>query len=506
MLDLDQEARADVNADQAVNASDALLMLQYSVTLIISFPIEKEAVVLQVNPYTNSMTYAQSAPSVVVEGPVTTFQTGISYMPSVHIPSDAVMPYVENVGGYAERVSSWAEGFEGKALFIMMNSQLYPQEYFTDYGGSEDEIQIDRDGNVLRFADWESAMWLVPTRQLSEYCFQVIESYCDEYPVEAVIMEEPDFMRAAGYSQAFRNAWKEYYGEEWVDPASSPDALYRASRLKVHMFEEHFEWIGREVQDKYGDRVRLIVATHSVPAYNVFPIVAGDAHYAALEHVDGIIGQTWSNTMKVPVAYGGGAQQRLFESGYLGYASFPDLMRSDQWLFTLTDPYEDFGGDDWDFYRDCYAKQVVAQLMQQDIHRFQETIWVSRSFSADVPIDYRAMQLGVFQAMNEAPGQASTLYAGTPGISMALSDSLSWQYGAQYQPTESTANGFYGVTVPLIERGIPLSITSLDQLSSVDDLRDVRLLLLSYDSMKPVREEINEILAQWVKEGACCSP
>ena len=84
---------------------------------------------------------------------------------------------------------------------------------------------------------------------------------------------------------------------------------------------------------------------------------------------------------------------------------------------------------------------------------------------------------------------------------MALSDSLAWQYGAQYQPTESTANGFYGVTIPLVERGIPLSITSLDQLSSVDDLKDVRLLLVSYDIMKPMREEINEILAQWVKEG-----
>ena len=57
-------------------------------------------------------------------------------------------------------------------------------------------------------------MWLVPTRNLSEYCFKVIESYCDEYPVEAVIMEEPDFMRAAGYSKAFRDAWKEYYEEE----------------------------------------------------------------------------------------------------------------------------------------------------------------------------------------------------------------------------------------------------------------------------------------------------
>ena len=205
--------------------------------------------------------------------------------------------------------------------------------------------------------------------------------------------------------------------------------------------------------------------------------------------------------MKVPVAYGGGMQQRLFESGYLGYASFVDIMDDDQWLFTLTDPYEDFGGDDWDFYRDCYAQQVVAQLMQQDIHRFQETIWVSRSFSSDVPMDYRTMQLGVFNAMNELAGQESTLYAGTPGISVGLSDSLAWQYGAQHQPTESTANGFYGMTIPLVERGIPLSITSLDRLASIDDLKDVRVLLLSYDCMKPMSEEVNRILAQWVREG-----
>ena len=59
----------------------------------------------------------------------------------------------------------------------------------------------------------------------------------------------------------------------------------------------------------------------------------------------------------------------------------------------------------------------------------------------------------------------------------------------------------YGLSLPLVERGIPLGAVSLDHLTSASDLSEVKLLLLTYDVMKPLSEQANQAIADWVRAG-----
>lgn len=269
-----------------------------------------------------------------------------------------------------------------------------------------------------------------------------------------------------------------------------------SSKLMSHLWKTMIDTIGKYMDENYPD-VKLVVATHSTANYTDWNIISAVNAFTSSEYVDGIIGQTWSDTIRSTIRYGGSFVARLFESAFTEYATYSDSMREGQMLFTLTDAKSDNPNLTWEEYRHLWETTVIAELMQQDIHGFQECVWPSRGFTV-APPDYRTVQLSVFNALGEVGGHASTLYAGTPGISYALGDSISWQWGNQHDKSSAS---LYGFTVPLIEKGIPVSITSLDYLNSVEDLAGVKVLALAYDSNKPQSEKVNEVIAQWVKEG-----
>ncbi len=501
-----QEGVADTSADGEIDAADALLVLQFSVALIRRFPIQDSSEVNQsmtnVEPSfaPGAEVYARAYQAVPVEGIRSTYQMGAGYSDRYAIPSDSVMAYVpQTTADSVDFLKKWQDANGKRKLCMMINSKNVAN-YITDFGGSEDEIQKDADGNLVGFAGM--SYYMCPTEHYIDFVWELIDHHCSQVELEFIAIEEPDFPRQSGYSEAFKAEWKAYYGEDWVDPASSAEASYRASKLKTYLFARLFATLGQRLDEHYPD-VKLIVATHSTPSYNRNGLVPGLNQYADLAQVDGVIGQTWSNTVAVPIPYAGGEAVRQFESAYLGYASFVDALRGDQLFYALSDPYADFGTSDWDYYESTWKKTVAAQLMQPQVHRFQESIWLDRSFSSDTPGSYRTVQLSVFNALNDLSGDAVTVYGGTPGIAIGLSDSLGWQYGSEYMPTANTSSGFYGLTLPLVERGIPLGIVSLDQLSELEQLQGVRLLILSYDIMKPLDERCNQVLADFVKTGGC---
>ena len=62
-------------------------------------------------------------------------------------------------------------------------------------------------------------------------------------------------------------------------------------------------------------------------------------------------------------------------------------------------------------------------------------------------------------------------------------------------------SNFYGEALPLLKRGIPISITHLENVGYADTWKDVRVLLMSYSNMKPLSPEAHAHLAEWVKNG-----
>jgi hypothetical protein len=59
----------------------------------------------------------------------------------------------------------------------------------------------------------------------------------------------------------------------------------------------------------------------------------------------------------------------------------------------------------------------------------------------------------------------------------------------------------YGLALPLVSQGIPLRMVQLERILQPGYLDDMRILLLSYDGMKPPTESIHYTLADWVKRG-----
>ena len=283
-------------------------------------------------------------------------------------------------------------------------------------------------------------------------------------------------------------------------PDYSAEARWKSAKLKGQLLETLIQTLGERVKEKYPD-TQFFVATHSTIGYNQWDHVDDISAYAAMDCVDAIIGQSWSDPQINVYPYGGGLKRQVFEQGYLAYAGFAALAGEDIDLFTLADPKIDTPADyTWEDFETWYKSAVTAQLLQQKVHRFQQTIWPERSFADDTPDDYKTVQLNIFAALNDLNGSESTLYAGTPGISVGMSDTLTWQSG-NFMAKPNSNYGFCGLTIPLIEKGIPLGVTALDLVDSADDLEGVRMLILSYDCMKPKNEQVNHAIAQWVKDG-----
>lgn len=493
---------ADVSADGNIDAADALLILQYSVQLITKFPAESGEGLVS-NPWSSeTMAYKQSTEAFDAGEIRTTFQQSASYSQTFDVPSDSTMVYLSTIGEtQGAYYKSWknASNSAAKSLDIMIpGGRDNGSEYYSMYPERGDkDAQKNYDGSIRYHTP--PVAYMMPTRYYAEYKWQLVEACCELGP-GFITIEEPECWLEGGYNEGFKEEWQSYYNEEWQDPASSPEARYKASKLMAQLWIDMITMIGERMHEKYPE-IGLVIATHSGPNYIRHGIAAAINSYTNIPYVTGIIAQVWSDTIAVPVNYAGQYQERAFEAGFLGYASFPDSMQPGQVLYSLTDAKADNPAFDWDKCRYLWKKSTTSQLMQSGIHNFQECVWPSRGFTP-APQDFKTSQLNLFQVMRDIGGNQTNLYAGTPGISVALGDSFTWQKNySNWMATGSSQNALYGMTIPLIERGIPVSVTSLDYLESPADLKDVKVLLLSYDVNKPLSEKANAAIAEWVKQG-----
>jgi hypothetical protein len=75
---------------------------------------------------------------------------------------------------------------------------------------------------------------------------------------------------------------------------------------------------------------------------------------------------------------------------------------------------------------------------------------------------------------------------------------MQWQREA---PNPSDFDGFFGLTLPLLQRGVPVQAVSLDRASEPGYLKPFKTLLLTYDYQKPPDARTQTALAEWVKNG-----
>ena len=433
--------------------------------------------------------------SLGVKGTVTTFQTSSRYQDSQRINTEAVMAYVSVPSQLDSVIPSWYAAEDFYSINIMMPINRDSHDYVTQDKHNFDDIQTDAEGKYITHSTSDKVYYMVPTEGWIEYIWEMIEHILEKYPVDSITFEEPEMWYASGYSEGFKYEWEQYYDEPWQDQNSSPEAMLKTMRLKVYLFDRLLAEIADRMHELSPD-TKLYVASHSTASYTSIAITAGLNAYLATGKIDGVIGQTWSNTASVGLLVDGKNKTLEYENAYLGYASYAGAA-GDLDLFAITDTMSDSSAWTEDICFPKYRATLVSALMQPEIHRFEASVWPSRGFVA-VSSEYRTLQLACFEALNEMSGKAITTSAGTPGITYLLSDSLSWQSGSW---SLSSKDGYYGVTLPLVSDGIPVRVQSMENVTSADDLKDVSLLLLSWDCQKPLSEAVVDAIADWIKNG-----
>ena len=434
----------------------------------------------------------------------TTFQSSQPWRPTIDVRADAVMVYGVNET-LESRLASWQErGYQ--THFMTGIAWGGYQDYFTGRWDGQmhlNEGQVNAKGDTL----WHGKMvpYIVPTENYLKYFKEQIVKRVIDAGVDHIFLEEPEFWKAAGYSEAFKREWEAYYGTPWRPQHESPEATYLASKLKYHLYyralDEAFTY-AKEYGKSLGRDIKCYVPTHSLINYTQWQIVSPEASLASMESMDGYIAQVWTGTSRVLNFYNGVRKERVFETAFLEYGCMVSMTApTGRSLWLLTDPIED-GVRDWEDYKKNYQATFTAQLLFPQVANYEIMPWPERIYErlypvspgssekSRIPADFASMMqvmTNALQQMPEAPERKAP-------FSVLMANSLMFQ-------RDSTLSDFFGLAMPLLKRGTPVGITHIENLGYPKALDGTRLLLMGYANMKPLDPEAHKYLAQWVKRG-----
>ena len=450
----------------------------------------------------------------------TTFQTAGPWKPVTDIRSDLVMVYGANDSRrmtFRERVDSWRK--HGYTTHFMTGIAWGEyQDYFTGKWDGKwhlDEGQKTSRGDTI----WHGRLipYIVPTKNYLSYFKERHIKPVIDAGIDAIFLEEPEFWARAGYSEAFKREWQEYYGFPWRPQHKSAENTYLSNKLKYHLYyralDEAFTYAKLYGQEK-GMNIRCYVPTHSLLNYSQWQIVSPEASLASLESCDGYIAQVWTGTSREPNYFNGKAKERVFETAFLEYGCMESMTRpTGRKMFFLTDPIED-RAKDWEDYKRNYQATFTAQLLYPQIADYEVMPWPDRIYeglykvSADsdekahIPRFYSTQMQVMINTLNSM-ALSENRVSGSQGISVLMANSLMFQRSPR--PVEGyddpQLSNFYGEALPLLKRGVPVSITHLENVGYADTWKGLRILLMSYSNMKPLSPEAHTHLAEWVRKG-----
>lgn len=453
----------------------------------------------------------------------TSFQSEAGYFPGIDIKSDVAIVY--GIGpDTAKKIESWRK--EGYVIHLMTGASWGDyQDYLTGKWDGKthwDESQTKRDGEPILHGDSKDVPYMCPGADYGKYLCVGVKKAIDA-GAEAIHMEEPEFWVKAGYSEAFKREWQAYYNEPWIAPHTSPDAQYRASKLKYYLYrralQQVFDFIVAYSKE-IGRDVKCYVPTHSMINYASWKIVSPEASLVQLPGCDGYIGQVWTGTARTANQYKGVVKSRTFETAFCEYGSLHNLVRSTgRTMWYLNDPVEDDGNHAWDDYRYNWECTLTASLLWPDMWQFEVMPWPSRVFTGyfpekeknelkagekakrvTIPADYATEVMTVITALNDMKQPDVQRDMGTHGIGVLVADTMMFQRGDP-DPSDPFFSNFYGLSLPLIKRGIPAEPVQYENAPIKGYLDPYKVLFLTYEGMKPPSPELHTALAKWVKAG-----
>jgi len=446
----------------------------------------------------------------------TSFQVAAPWSPGIQLPADVVMCY--GVGpDLPDRIAGWRA--QGYITHVMTGVSWgnYQDYLYGRFDGERhvDEAQTDRHGNVISHGG--DVYYMCPGPNFGTYLAQNVIKAIDA-GAEAIHLEEPEFWARAGYSEGFKRAWRAHYNEDWIPPHQSPDAQYRASKLKYILYRDALKQIFDAVKEhnaKTGKNVKCHVPTHSLVNYAQWRIVSPASSLLQVG-ADGYIAQVWTGTARTPNMYRGELRERTFQTAFLEYGAMVALTRgSGGRLWLLHDPIEDNPNHTWEDYRANWECTVVASLFWPETARYEIAPWPDRVFHGKyprpqngrsqieprpIPPDYATELLAVMNALNDMNQTEIAWESGTRGVGLVVSDAMMFQREGP-DASDPHLGSFFGLALPLLQRGAPIEPVQLENLKKTSDLDRYKVLVMTYEGMKPMTDDADPVLADWVKRG-----
>jgi hypothetical protein len=468
------------------------------------------------------------------------FQTHAPWSPRTNLNGDVVMSYGIDPGLPANLASWRARGYRIQVMTGVAWGE-YQDYLYGRFDGKNhwDQAQKDRNGKLVQHG--VDVPYISPGMDYGNYLTVGIKRALDA-GAEAVYLEEPEFWARSGWEDNFKREWKAYYGEEWQAPDSSPDAQYRASKLKYMLYRRALAQIfdfAKTYGQEHGRTIRCYVPTHSLINYANWRIVSPESSLIKVG-ADGYIAQIWTGTAREPNYYKGVLKERTFETAFLEYGAMQNLVRaSGRRVWYLNDPIEDNPNHDWEDYRTNWESTLTASLMQPEVWRYEIMPWPERIFNGKHPVKsvfvstksvkeqeqvpvgtglggfgaapdvekvgipkaYETELQSVISALGDMKqSEVHWDSAGTENLGVLVSDTMMFER-ADPSPSDAALGSFYGLAMPLVKRGIPVEPVQIESASARGFLARYKLLLLTYEGQKPPTPEFHTALAKWVREG-----
>lgn len=453
------------------------------------------------------------------------FQTNRLWSPRTNVNADVAMVYGIDPS-LPVRLDSWRQ--HGYIVQVMTGVAWGAYQNYLDgqFDGHFhwDEAQKYKDGRLSLHGDMARITpYISPSEAYGRFLSSRVKQAL-EAGAGAIYLEEPEYYADTGWSENFKREWKAYYKEDWVPPDSSPDAQYRASKLKYFLYRRTLGQVFDSVKQYdllHEVTIPCYVATHSLINYAHWTIVSPESSLIGVG-ADGYIAQVWTGTARTPNVYEGRLKERTFETAFLEYGAMQNLVRaSGRRVWYLNDPVEDNPKHTWTDYRANWESTLTASLLNGEVWRFEVMPWPYRVFNSKHPAAVAsaiqgagsdAKQIGIppayateLQAVISALGdmkQANVQWenSGTKDIGVLVSDTMMFQR-ADPEPSDTNLGSFFGLALPLLMRGMPVEPVQIESATAPGFLARYKLLLLTYEGQKPPTPQFHSVLANWVRTG-----
>lgn len=449
----------------------------------------------------------------------TFYQTGAPRRPEIVCNADFVKYCVFGETALDPvKLSRIIEGYAGAKRPLPVNVDFTPSVDHAGYYSSgradgrahEDVVVKRRDGKRWQFGLLPGLPYIFPSEEWNAHIANMAKNAVRAGAV-GVTLQEIGVFGDTGYEDAFREAWKSFYGFDWPGQALWDDKRYyfMGQNLRsVYMTRQCAQILGA-VAREFPD-ARRVIANHSSPAYYPFSNAAANHDIMALPEVTGFEAQTWSNTMMIPFRFDGEEKARPFITGLYEYGYWSNLSRQfpSKDMFFITDPKGDgFDNVTLDECYSLYSHQIASQLIWGNVYKYNVCVWPDRSYSAGFggkPLStegFNAVINNVSTLQNRVKADEPVVTANRPArLAVVSHDTACFQCGG---PDGGITNaGLYGLFAPFIFRGIICDVLPTGE---ADDEREILgeydLILMSFDTIKPLSGRLIRRLADYVSGG-----